>query len=80
MSDKIAADGKLLLEILAQVENPLEEVAYKAQNIPDRFQQAFNILSKNNATISSRYHGEAYVYAYWLYGADKIYRQKMKRA
>lgn len=54
------------------------EVAYKPNNIPEKFQQAFNILSKNNATISSRYHGEGYAYSYWLYGEGKIYRQKLK--
>jgi len=56
------------------------EVAYKRQNIPAKFQQAFNILSKSNATISSRYHGEGYVYSYWLYGEAKIYKQRLKRA
>lgn len=55
------------------------ETAYKPQNIPEKFQSAFNILSKNNATISNRYDGEDYVYSYWLYGKDKIYRQKRKR-
>jgi hypothetical protein len=54
-------------------------VAYKKNNLPDKFTQAYNILRKNNATISSRYHGEAYVYAYWLYGENKIYRQRLKK-
>jgi len=55
------------------------EVAYKSKNIPDKFQQAHNILNKNNAVIGDRYHGEGYVYSYWLYGEGKIYRQKSKR-
>lgn len=55
------------------------EVAYKKANIPEKFQQAHNILNKNNATISSRYRGEGYVHGYWLYGENKIYRQKLKQ-
>jgi len=54
------------------------EVAYQPNNIPDKFQSAFNILKKGNATISARYHGDGYVFGYWLYGEDKIYRQKRK--
>lgn len=56
------------------------EVAYKAHNIPEKWVPAYGILSKNNATIASRYHGEGYLYSYWLYGTDKIYRQKRKQA
>lgn len=54
------------------------EVAYAKVNIPEKFQQAHNILGKNNAVIGDRYHGEGYAYAYWLYGEAKIYRQKLK--
>jgi len=54
------------------------EVAYKANNIPEKFQRAYNILEKNNATISNRYRGDGYIFTHWLYGKDKIYRQKMK--
>jgi len=53
-------------------------VAYEKNNIPDKFQQAYNILKQNNATINHRYHGDAYTYSYWLYGEGKIYRQKLK--
>ena len=53
-------------------------VAYKSKNIPDKFQQAWNILNKNNAVIGNRYCGEGYVYSYWLYGENKIYKQKLK--
>ncbi|MCK4474216.1 hypothetical protein KAU30_00130 [Candidatus Bathyarchaeota archaeon] len=54
------------------------EVAYKPNNIPEKFQHAYAILHKNNATIGSRYHGPRYVFAYWLYAQNKIYRQKLK--
>jgi len=54
------------------------EVAYKATNIADKWDHALNILRQNNSTINSRYHGESYVFSYWLYGEDKIYRQKLK--
>jgi hypothetical protein len=54
------------------------EVAYKATNPPDKWISASNILRENNAAINDRYHGEGYVFSYWLYGQDKIYRQKLK--
>lgn len=54
------------------------EVAYKANNIEDKWTHAFNILTQNNSTINSRYYGEGYLFSYWLYGQDKIYRQKLK--
>jgi len=56
------------------------EVAYRANNIEDKWTHAFNILRQNNSTINTRYHGEGYVFSYWLYGQDKIYRQKLKQA
>lgn len=56
------------------------EVAYKASNLPEKFSHAYGVLRANNATIKSRYHGPGYAYRYWLYGEDKIYRQKKKRA
>lgn len=56
----------------------LYHVAYKANNIPDKWNSAYNILRQNNATIADRYYGEGYVYGYWLYGEGKIYRQKLK--
>ena len=55
------------------------EVAAKASNLPDRWAHAYNILRQSNATISFRYHGEGYAYSYWLYGEDRIYRQKLKQ-
>jgi len=54
------------------------QVAYKANNISDKWNPAYNILRQNNATIADRYYGEGYVYGYWLYGEGKIYRQKLK--
>lgn len=54
------------------------EVAYKASNDEDKWQHAFNILRNSNATIKERYHGADYAFSYWIYGQDKIYRQKLK--
>lgn len=53
------------------------EVAYEQNNIPEKWASAFNVLRQNNATIKSRYHGTGYNYCYWLYGAGRIYRQKL---
>ncbi len=68
------------LKFEAQQGTKLEdyEVAYKQNNLPDKWQSAYSILRVNNATIKDRYHGETYQYSYWLYGEDKIYRQKLK--
>ena len=54
------------------------EVAYKASNIQDKWQHVFNILRNSNATIKERYYGTGYGFSYWIYGQDKIYRQKLK--
>ena len=54
------------------------ETASKKNNVSEKFQTAFNILSQSNSTISNRYHGQGYAYAYWLYG-DRIFRQKLKK-
>lgn len=54
------------------------EVAHKSSNLPDKWQHAYNILSRNNVTIKNRYHGKDYAYSYWLYGENRIYRQKLK--
>ena len=54
------------------------EVAYRASNSQDKWQHAFNILRTSNATIKERYYDESYSYSYWIYGRDKIYRQKLK--
>jgi uncharacterized caspase-like protein len=54
------------------------EIAYKASNLEDKWRSANNILRSSSATIKDRSHGEGYQYSYWLYGEDKIYRQKLK--
>jgi hypothetical protein len=54
------------------------EIAHKSGNLEDKWRPAYNILRNSNATIKDRYHGEGYEYSYWLYGQDKIYRQKLK--
>ena len=53
-------------------------VAYKANNLPEKWNSAFNVLSKSNAVINDRYHGQNYEFSYWLFGEGKIYRQKLK--
>jgi hypothetical protein len=55
------------------------EVAYRANNIAEKWTQAYNILRNSNATINVRYHSEDYEFSYWLYGEGKIYRQKLKK-
>jgi hypothetical protein len=55
------------------------DVAYKANNVEQNWTSALNILKQSNATIEARYHGQGYVYSYWLYGEGKIYRQKLKQ-
>lgn len=54
------------------------DTAFKANNIQDKWQPAYNILRASNATIKDRYHGKDYTYSYWIYGQDKIYRQKLR--
>jgi hypothetical protein len=54
------------------------DTAYKTKNIQDKWQPAYNILRASNATIQDRYLGKDYAYSYWIYGQDKIYRQKLK--
>jgi hypothetical protein len=54
------------------------EIAYKQNNLEDKWRAAYNVLRNSNATIKDRYHDGTYAYSYWLYGEDKIYRQKLK--
>ena len=54
------------------------EIAHKGSNLEDKWRPAHNVLRNSNATINDRYHGDVYLYSYWLYGEDKIYRQKLK--
>jgi hypothetical protein len=53
------------------------ETASSKNNIPDKWNQAFNILKQNNSSINVRYHGQGYQFSYWIYG-DRIFRQKLK--
>lgn len=55
------------------------EVAHKSNNLVDKWSHAYGVLRQSNATIKNRYHGQRYVYSYWLYGEDRIYRQKLKQ-
>ena len=54
------------------------EVADRQKNDVERFALAFSILKANENSISNRYHGPGYVYAYWLF-SDRIYRQILKK-
>jgi hypothetical protein len=54
------------------------EIAEEKTNPTEKWTRAHNILKQNNATISTRYHGNNYTYSYWLYNG-KIYRQKLKQ-
>ncbi|MGB9694252.1 MAG: hypothetical protein ACPLYF_05350 [Fervidobacterium sp.] len=59
------------------------QVAYKSQNLPDNWNHAFNILKANDSLIANRFHGEGYVYAYWIYPdkyPDRIFRKKLSEA
>ena len=54
------------------------DIAYKANNIEDKWTYAFATLRNSNATIKDRYHPKGYHHSYWIYGEGKIYRQKLK--
>ena len=54
------------------------EIAEEKTNPTEKWTRAHNILKQNNATISTRYHGNNYNFSYWLYNG-KIYRQKLKQ-
>jgi hypothetical protein len=54
------------------------DVAYKGNNIEDKWVHAYSVLRQSNSTINVRYRGPGYVYSYWIYGEGKIYRQKLK--
>jgi len=54
------------------------EVAHKNGSLPDKWSHAYNILRQNNAVINSRYQGASYLFSYWLFGEDRIYRQRRK--
>ena len=54
------------------------ETATEKNNVPDKFRTAINILTKSNATISHRYHGETYTFSYWIYD-NRIFRQLLRK-
>jgi len=54
------------------------EIADEKDSPKDLYERALGILKQNGATISKRYHGDGYVYAYWEY-QNKIWRQKLKK-
>ena len=54
------------------------EAAYKANNPLDKWSYAYGVLTNAKATIKDRYHHEGYLYSYWLYDGNKIYRQRLK--
>lgn len=55
------------------------EVAFRASNLPDKWNHAFNILRANNATIKNHFAHEGFAYHYWLYldkYQDRIFRKR----
>jgi hypothetical protein len=55
------------------------ECAFKASNIPDKWNHALNILRANNSTIKNHFAPEGFAYRYWLYldkYQDRIFRKK----
>lgn len=54
------------------------EIAFKNNN-SDKWTSAYELLNKANASIKDRYHGQNYVFSYWIFGEGKIYRQKLKQ-
>jgi hypothetical protein len=54
------------------------EVSHRSSNLSDKWAHAYAVLRQNNSTIKDRYHGPNYKFSYWLYGEDRIYRQKRK--
>jgi hypothetical protein len=53
------------------------EIATAENNDAYKFADATKILQTSNADIKTRYHGENYTYAYWLY-EGKIFRKKLE--
>lgn len=59
---------------------PFEFTTRKANGNSGAFNQVYNILKVNNATINNRFHGDGYWFGYWLFSGkpDTIYKQKVK--
>ena len=53
------------------------EIAFKSNNDPEKWNAAYDVLNKFNATIQNRYYGPQYAFSYWLYN-NCIYRQQRK--
>ncbi len=56
------------------------QVAYKNQNLPEKWQYCFNVLKANNAVIGKSFHQEGYVHRYWIYSEkydDRVFRKKL---
>lgn len=56
------------------------EAAHKLHNVEQNWTHAYGVLKAANATINSRYYGEAYGFSYWIYGEDRIFRQPLKQS
>ncbi len=52
------------------------ETASQDKNDQAKFKAAYDTLEKAEATIKDRYYGQNYTYTYWLYGQNRIYRQR----
>jgi hypothetical protein len=83
VKDKVAVNEEILSILKYESQQGIKlgefEVAYQQNNIAEKFKQGFEVLSKSNATIQSRYYGKEYAYSYWIYTEGKIYRQKLKK-
>ncbi len=56
------------------------QVAYKSQNLPDKWLHCWNILKDNNSVIANSFHEEGYQYRYWIYPDkydDRVFRKKL---
>lgn len=56
------------------------QVAYKNQNLPEKWQYCFNVLKANNAVIGKSFHQDGYLYRYWIYPEkyeDRVFRKKL---
>ena len=59
------------------------QVAYKAHNLPEAWNHAFNILRANNSLIANPFKDEGYEFRYWIYPekyTDRIFRKKLGEA
>lgn len=55
-------------------------VAYRSQNLPEKWDHCFKILKANNSLIANPLHEEGYQFRYWIFPdkyADRIFRKKL---